>query len=151
MSVVGRVCHLSATLGRIGYAPKGSGTLGALAAIPLAWAFAQTTMPIQIALVIGVCLLSIPIANRYHVDTGKKDPSEVIIDEVAGCLLTLLFVPWSWLWVAAGFGLFRFFDIVKPWPVSAAERLDGGLGIVLDDLVAGLMAGLVLLGARYWL
>ena len=71
-----------------------------------------------------------------------SDPSEVVIDEVAGFLLTMFLLPLSWLTLGLGFILFRVFDILKPYPIKQAEKLRGGLGIVMDDLVAGIYAHL---------
>ena len=71
---------------------------------------------------------------------GKTDPPEVVIDEVAGFLLTMLLLPVSWQALVLGFFLFRFFDILKPFPIKRVERLGGALGIVADDLVAGMYA-----------
>jgi len=87
-------------------------------------------------------LVAIWASQVVHNLLKKVDPSEVVIDEVAGFLLTMLWVPLSWGTLLTGFLLFRVFDIWKLWPANAAERLPGGLGIVLDDLVAGLYANL---------
>jgi phosphatidylglycerophosphatase A len=87
----------------------------------------------------------------YVRNSRAQDPGEIIIDEVAGQALTLAFapLPLSLAWTVAGFALFRLFDIWKPWPVSLAERrFKGGLGVMADDIVAALYAGLVLIVAR---
>jgi phosphatidylglycerophosphatase A len=82
-------------------------------------------------------------------ELGKKDPQVVVIDEVAGTLVTLLPMPHaSWQAIAAGFVLFRLFDIVKPWPIRHLERLPGGWGIVLDDIGAGVLGAAVMQGLR---
>jgi len=73
---------------------------------------------------------------------GQDDPKEVVIDEVAGFLLTIYLLPLSWLSIALGFIMFRFFDILKPFPIRRLERIGGGTGIVIDDLVAGVYASL---------
>jgi len=73
---------------------------------------------------------------------GRDDPSEVVIDEVAGFLLTVYLLPLSWRSIALGFIMFRFFDILKPFPIKRLERIGGGTGIVLDDLGAGVYAAL---------
>lgn len=84
-------------------------------------------------------------AERYAREYGVKDPSECVIDEVAGQFLACAFAPRTWLGYAIAFFLFRVLDIIKPWPIGAAERLHGGLGIMADDVVAGVLAGLALL------
>ena len=76
---------------------------------------------------------------------GREDPSCIIMDEILGQSLALLFAPLSFLNVAIAFSAFRFFDIVKPFPVRRCERFPGGLGILMDDLMAGLYAGILLL------
>ena len=92
------------------------------------------------------------VADIYVRRTGVLDPGEVVIDEVAGQWLTLLAVPPDPILYAAGFVLFRIFDIFKPWPVGWADReLGGGLGVMVDDLLAGLYAALCLTGALQWL
>jgi phosphatidylglycerophosphatase A len=85
-------------------------------------------------------------SHRTQELLGREDPSEVVIDEAAGFYVTLFLLPITWQSVALGFLLFRFFDIVKPWPVRQAERLKGGLGIVMDDLLAGVYAHLLVRG-----
>jgi phosphatidylglycerophosphatase A len=97
-----------------------------------------------VALIIGI------IACAEHVRvTGNTDPSECVIDELAGQWLACAFAPRSlWAFVLA-FLLFRLFDITKPWPIRAAERIPGGLGVMLDDMIAGLAAGLLVLLAAH--
>ncbi len=127
-----------------GLFPFASGTAGTLAAVPLV-ALSATFSPIFSGLFLAVMILvAIRASEVVHKLLGKPDPSEVVIDEVAGFLLTLLWIPLSWGTLLAGFLLFRIFDIWKPWPAGPAEKLHGGLGIVLDDLVAGLYANLLL-------
>jgi len=125
-----------------GLMPFASGTFGTLAAAPLV-ALSAIFSPLSSALFL---MLMIPIAiwasQVVHELLHKVDPSEVVIDEVAGFLVTMLWIPLSWGTLLAGFLLFRLFDIWKPWPAGPAEKLHGGLGIVMDDLVAGLYANL---------
>lgn len=135
-------------LGRIGKAP---GTLGSLAAIPLAWAFAAVGVAGLLAFAAVVFAVGWWASETYIRGGRVQDPPEVVIDEVAGQALTLAFapVPLGLWWTAAGFALFRLFDIWKPWPVGLAERrMPGGLGIMADDVLAAVYAGLVLLAAR---
>ena len=84
-------------------------------------------------------------ADIYEAHSGKKDASEVVIDELAGQWIALLVVPPDWRWWLAAFVLFRIFDIVKPGPVRMSERLPGGFGVMADDVVAGVLAAALLL------
>ena len=135
-----------------GLLPRAPGTWGSLAALPFAWAIQSAGG--QTALVIGAAIafvVGVWASDRMARDTGSKDPGAVVIDEVAGQWLALAFVPlsvWSYL---AGFVLFRIADITKLWPASVADRrIGGGLGIMLDDIIAGVYAGLVLLvGSKF--
>jgi phosphatidylglycerophosphatase A len=102
-------------------------------------------IPVIVLLIAGVVAIGIPAATLEERGCGKKDPSHVVIDEVAGQLLTLVACPIVWQALLAGFILFRAFDIVKPPPVRSLERLPEGTGIVVDDLGAGLYGLIVLL------
>ena len=127
-----------------GLSPMAPGTFGTLAAVPLA-ALSAILSPLTRALLLIIMTFVAIWASQVMSNLLERvDPSEVVIDEVAGFLLTMLLIPLSWGTLIAGFVLFRIFDIWKPWPAKAAERLHGGLGIVLDDLVAGLYANLSL-------
>lgn len=141
-STHGKTALILGTWFGAGLIPFASGTFGTLAAIPLA-ALASLFSPLSSALLLMIMILVAVWASQVvHGLLQRQDPSEVVIDEVAGFLLTMLWIPLSWGTLLAGFLLFRFFDIWKPWPAGPAERLSGGLGIVLDDLVAGLYANL---------
>lgn len=126
-----------------GLAPKAPGTFGSLAALPFAVPLVMYTGSIGVffaGLLIG--FVGVPIVDRYLKEFGRADdPSEVVIDEVAGMWIALSVVPFTlWGWVLA-FALFRLFDITKPWPVSwADEKLPDGLGVMMDDVFAGFMA-----------
>lgn len=134
-----------ATLFGAGRAPIASGTVGTLAALPVvvaaavglpAWGYAAATL-----LVAGVGVWSSGEAARR---LASHDPGEVVIDEAAGLFVTLLSIPIGVASVAAGFFLFRLCDVIKPPPARRAERLPGGWGIVVDDLIAGVYANLLL-------
>jgi len=108
----------------------------------------EVASPYQLATHIVCTVLLFPLAwfasGRVAREKADHDPDIVVIDEIFGQFLCLLWVPVvSFYWIL-GFALFRFFDIVKPFPAKQSERLPGGLGIVMDDLVAGLYAGLIL-------
>jgi len=136
---------LVATFFGIGRMRPGPGTWGSAATVVLWAALAYVLapglrIPVAIALVVLVTLLGIPAATRVARGSGMKDPQFVVIDEVAGQLVTLIAVPLAWKSFLASFILFRVFDIVKPPPVRQLEALPEGSGIVLDDVAAGLYA-----------
>jgi phosphatidylglycerophosphatase A len=136
---------VTATLFGVGRLHPGPGTWGSLATT-LIWGFLAHWMPASwrpaaaIALAAIVVLIGIPAATRVARSSGIKDPQFVVIDEVAGQLITLIGVPLTWKSLLLGFILFRVFDILKPPPVRQLERIPDGAGIVLDDVGAGLYA-----------
>ena len=141
------LCNL-ATLGPIGYVRPVPGTIGSLVAVGTGYLLASFSLGLLVAAILAVAILGIFAAERYGQRTGKKDASEVIIDEVAGQWIPLVIIPLEVEWYVAAFMLFRFFDISKIGPVGHAENFTGGIGVMADDLVAGILAALVLwLGA----
>jgi phosphatidylglycerophosphatase A len=134
-----------------GWLPKAPGTWGSLAALPLAWLLVWAGgWPLLAIAILLVFAIGWWAAERVVRQDGLEDPGWVVIDEVVGQWLTLLLVPPGWVDYAIGFALFRLFDITKPWPVGWADRrIKGGLGIMLDDVLAGLyaLAGLSLFRA----
>jgi len=101
-------------------------------------------LPLNILLAILAVAVGIPAATRVARATGKKDPQIVVIDEVAGQLITLLGAPMGWKAFLAGLILFRAFDMTKPWPVRSLEALPEGTGIVVDDVGAGVYALIIM-------
>lgn len=141
-----RIAAAIASAWGAGYFPKGPGTAGSLVAIAIALVMKHPAM-----LAAVVVLPAVWAADAYARERGVKDPQTVVIDEVIGQWIALVAVPsWSWIPVAAAFVLFRFFDIVKPWPVRQFEKLPGGWGIVMDDVMAGVYAGFVTLSLRWF-
>ena len=141
------LCNL-ATLGPIGHLRPAPGTIGSLVALGTGYLIASFSLGVLVAGILVLSILGIFAAERYGQSTGKKDASEVIIDEVAGQWIPLVIIPLEIEWYIAAFLLFRFFDISKIGPVGHAERFAGGVGVMADDLVAGILAALVLwLGA----
>jgi phosphatidylglycerophosphatase A len=132
------------TLFGVGYLPFAPGTLGSLAALPLAWGLMwiggvwALGTGVVLATVIGIWACDV-----YVRESGKTDPSECVIDEMAGQWIACMAAPLSLPGFALAFVAFRLFDIWKPWPVSAAEDAHGGLGVMADDLVAGLFAAII--------
>jgi len=134
-----------ATLGPVGRIRPAPGTWGSAAALLPAAALALGgNWLLEVGVVIA-CIIGVKAADMYEAHSGKKDASEVVIDELAGQWIALLVVPLDWRWWLAAFVLFRLFDIVKPGPVRMAERLPGGLGVMADDVVAGVLAAALLL------
>jgi phosphatidylglycerophosphatase A len=140
---------LVATFFGVGRLRPGPGTWGSAAAVVI-WAVASRWIPAQAQwLVLAILallaiLVGIPAATRFARASQLKDPQSVVIDEVAGQWITLLFAPVSWKTLLVGFILFRAFDILKPPPVRQLEGLPEGTGIVVDDVAAGLYALLVM-------
>jgi phosphatidylglycerophosphatase A len=124
--------------------------MGAVVALPTAWL--MSTAPWWAwTFVLGVaCVGSVWAVNRYiAVCSRGDDPQEVVLDEWLGCLIALAFVPWHPGWVLAAFALFRLFDIWKPGPIRRVhDRLHGGAGVMGDDVLAGLLAGVLLAGVH---
>lgn len=132
---------LLAAWGPCGLSPIAPGTVGTLGGIPLAWAVARMEPLAAAAFLAAFLALSIHAAGLAGRHWGVVDASQIVIDEVMGYLVTMAFVPFSWPSAAAGFLLFRLFDVVKPWPASAFDRVKTGAGVVLDDVAAGVWAG----------
>jgi phosphatidylglycerophosphatase A len=131
-----------------GLMPKAPGTWGSAAALPFAWGLMSMGGPVVVLAAIVACFMIGWWASSVYVRrTGAEDPGEVVIDEVAGQWLVLLAAPLDPLSYLVAFVLFRLFDIWKPWPVRWADRrVGGGLGIMLDDILAGLYGlGLMIL------
>lgn len=133
-----------ASLGGAGRSPFAPGTAGTIATLPVA-ALAAGLLPAwgYLVLTLAVAWVAVWSADRAVRRAHSRDPGWVVIDEAAGMFVTLLFVPIGAFTLVAGFFLFRFMDVVKPWPAGPAERLPGGWGIVTDDLIAGLYANIL--------
>ena len=128
-----------------GLIPKAPGTFGTLAAIPVLLLMQPLSLLSYLLLTAAFFVIGIWISSRAIKIFQRDDPSEVVWDEVVGYLVTMIAAPTGWPWIVFGFVLFRIFDIWKPWPVSLADqKLHGGLGIMLDDVIAGLLAMLLI-------
>ncbi|MCZ4294445.1 phosphatidylglycerophosphatase A [Vibrio sinaloensis] len=143
--------HLLATGFGSGLSPIVPGTMGTLAAIPFYLLLVQLPLPLYLVAVIVACIVGVKICQVTSDDMGVHDHGSIVWDEFAGFWITMLVVPvlnlstYDWKWLLTGFVLFRFFDMVKPWPIGWLDkRVHGGLGIMLDDIVAGAMAGVSL-------
>ena len=129
-----------ATCFKIGHLPIASGTWGSLAAVIGWWLWLQYLDPLVfIVLIITIFTIGVFATNIIIDHTGEKDPSRVVIDEVAGQWLGLLMLPDGALYIVGAFILFRFLDISKPWPIQQLEQFPKGWGVMLDDMLAGLL------------
>ena len=129
----------------VGYSPVAPGTLGTLVAIPIYYFLSDIPSPLYEITLIGFFFLSVWISENAETSFGKKDDQRIVIDEIIGFLITMLWVPKTVPFIIIGFFLFRFFDILKPFPIRLLEKgLKGGYGVVLDDVAAGAYANIVL-------
>jgi phosphatidylglycerophosphatase A len=128
----------------VGLIPVAPGTFGTLATIPLAIGLGRLDPLVRGCFLALFILLAVWTSGAGAKVLRRDDPSEVVIDEMAGFLVTLFLVPISVASLCFGFFLFRLFDILKPYPIRRSEKMEGGIGIVLDDLLAGVYANLCL-------
>ena len=136
-----------ATCGYIGYVPIAPGTAGSAAGLALLWAVRSTgSAAIEVGLVAVLAVAGIWSAGVAERRFGSVDPGPVVIDEVAGMLITLLLLPVNVAGACAGFLVFRLLDIVKPWPAGRLEALPGGLGVMADDAMAAAYGYLIMRG-----
>ena len=128
-----------------GLVPKAPGTAGTLLAVPLCLALQNLSLMMYGIVTIMVTVVGVYVCSYSIAKLGEHDHPAIVIDEIAGYLITMFAVPKGWEWLLAGFVLFRIFDVLKPWPISWLDKnVKGGLGIMLDDVIAGL-ASLALL------
>jgi len=131
-----------------GLAKKMPGTLGTLAAIPLYLLLMQTPVAVYGIFTLLSVVFGILICEQASKKLDVHDFGGIVWDEIAGFLVTMIGLPFSWQSLLAGFVLFRLFDIVKPWPIKWLDKhVEGGLGIMMDDVLAGVFAALIL---RFW-
>lgn len=141
----GALLRIYCTFFGAGFSPVAPGTVASLAAVLLYRWFLFRLSPLVLALIIVVLFFGgVAASTRLARDMGRTDPGLIVIDEICGQLLTLFMVRPSLVAMGLAFALFRFFDIIKPFPIRNAEKLPDGWGIMADDIVAGVAAGLVL-------
>jgi phosphatidylglycerophosphatase A len=151
MTVVDRIAYGIATVLKIGHLPVAPGTFGTLAAIPLAWSLAPYSAFTYALAAFFVTVVGVVASERVERSLGEHDSSRIVVDEVAGYLWTCLTIPRDdWRWLAAAFLVFRALDIAKPWPIGWVDRrMHGGLGVVMDDVVAGIIGSALLYGVTF--
>lgn len=130
-----------------GLVPKAPGTFGTLAALPAVFLVHAAGPTAGLCIILAFAGAAVWGAGLTEQVLGRTDPREVVSDEVAGFMVTMYLLPFTWPYLAGGFIVFRLLDILKPFPIRRLERIPGGAGVVLDDLAAGLLANLILRGA----
>jgi phosphatidylglycerophosphatase A len=136
-----RLVILFATWGGTGYSPFASGTVGTLGAIPFYLILARLSLPLYLLTTVAFAIFACWVAGEAERIFQEKDSKKIVIDEVAGYLVTMCGIFPGWKGVVAGFFFFRLFDIIKPQPARYFDRsLHNGYGVVLDDVAAGLYA-----------
>ncbi|MFT5219468.1 MAG: phosphatidylglycerophosphatase A [Gammaproteobacteria bacterium] len=125
----------------VGLSRKAPGTLGTIVAIPLYLLIVQLSLPYYLGVIVVGFALGVWFCGYTSKALGVHDHSGIVWDEIIGFWITMIAIPVTWQWILAGFVLFRFFDIVKPWPVKVADKeMKGGFGIMFDDVLAGIYA-----------
>ncbi|MDB0001473.1 phosphatidylglycerophosphatase A [Oceanospirillaceae bacterium] len=144
--------HLLALGFGSGAAPKAPGTCGTLVAVLIYWPLSQLSPEHYLLMLLVTSVMGIYICGQTAKDLGVHDHGSIVWDEFVGFWITMFAAPVGWVWVVVGFVLFRFFDIIKPWPISWIDKnITGGFGVMLDDVIAGVMAAGVLQGIAWWL
>ncbi|WP_311791797.1 MULTISPECIES: phosphatidylglycerophosphatase A [Pantoea] len=145
--------HLLATGFGSGLSPFVPGTMGSLAAIPFWWLMARLPQDLYSLIVLLGISLGVYLCHRTAKDMGVHDHGSIVWDEFIGMWITLMAIPaHTWQWVLAGFVIFRIFDMWKPWPIRWFDRnVHGGMGIMVDDIIAGVISAALLYGAGRWL
>lgn len=134
-----------------GLAPKAPGTFGTLAAVPIYWLLQDLAWPIYGTWLIVTFALGVYWCDRSSKQLGVHDHGGIVWDEFVGYWITMFLAPTGWVWMLLGFVLFRFFDIIKPWPIGWLDRkVGGGLGIMIDDVLAGIYAFVLLQACVYF-
>ncbi len=134
-----------------GLSPKAPGTAGTLLAVPLVYFLQQQSLLLYIIVTLFVLVTGSWVCGYAAKQLQVHDHSGIVYDELAGFLITMFMVPAGWPWMLAGFVLFRFFDAAKPWPISWLDRnVGGGFGIMIDDVLAGLISLFLLILAQIY-
>ncbi len=140
-----KVVEQFVTVGGLGRLPKAPGTFGTLAGIPLAYGLSLAGPNFYLVATLLLLILSILACELHERQISKHDAQHIVIDEVVGYLIAVAWLPLTWQSLLAAFVTFRFFDILKPYPISVLDaKVKGGLGVMIDDVAAGLAANIVL-------
>jgi phosphatidylglycerophosphatase A len=141
-----------ATGGWIGFSPVAPGTFGSLAALPICLLMSSMAVGSASIVVVGLIGFSTWVVHAAEKLEARKDPSQVVLDEICGMAIALFALPFTPFFIMGGFALFRVFDILKPFPIRWVDRrVPGGLGIMMDDIIAGIFAnGVIRLGIHYF-
>jgi len=134
-----------------GRSPLAPGTAGTLVGVLLYLGIRNFSPPLYISLTILLCIVGTWAAGKAEIILGKKDSPLIVIDEIAGYLIALFLVRSGWGYLAVGFFLFRVFDIMKPWPLHGLQKVHGGLGVMLDDIGAGVYTNITLQIAAHFI
>lgn len=145
LSLLKNPIHLLAFGFGSGLSPRAPGTVGTVMAVLLYLPMAHLPLPIYLSMILVTALLGCYLCGKTARELGVHDHPGIVWDEFVGFWLTMTAIPASWPWIAAGFVLFRVFDIAKPWPIGWCDkRVSGGIGIMVDDLLAGVYSWLIL-------
>jgi len=138
--------HLLALGFGSGAAPKAPGTFGTVVGVILYLPLSQLALPWYLAVVVVGAIAGIYICGKTSRDWGVHDHGAIVWDEIIGYWITMIAIPVTWYWILVGFLLFRLFDIWKPWPISVLDkRVGGGTGIMVDDILAGIISWVILM------
>ncbi|CAB5094034.1 Phosphatidylglycerophosphatase A (EC [Olavius algarvensis associated proteobacterium Delta 3] len=147
-----RLVLILATGGYVGRIPIASGTFGSLLGIPICFALSKTPWMAAALFVLAFTLASMWVADEAEKALGRKDPGDIVIDEIAGMVISLFALSFTASTVVVGFLMFRVLDIIKPPPIRQAERyFPGGVGVVMDDVMAGAVTNILLRIGLVWI
>jgi phosphatidylglycerophosphatase A len=142
-----RIGVFIATCAYVGYAPVAPGTFGSAIGLAVFYVVRhQRSTTVEVAAIVALAAVGLWSATEAEHHFGGIDPGPVVIDEVVGMLITLAFIPVNMAGAIVAFLIFRFLDVVKPWPARRLEQLPGGFGVVLDDMMAGVYGNIVMWG-----
>ena len=142
---IDHLCYMLATGFGAGRVPVAPGTAGTLIAVPIYILLRELPLGWYVAAMAALFVIGVVVCGYVERHRVEHDAPEIVWDEIVGYLVTMTFAPPGWVWVVAGFALFRLFDIWKPYPIRRVDRgLPGGLGTMLDDVLAGVYALVVL-------
>ncbi len=129
--------------------PVAPGTAGTLVGVLIQFGIRNSSPISYISMTLLLCVVGTWTAGKAEMILAQKDSPSIVIDEIAGFLIAMFMVPAGWGYVATGFVLFRLFDIIKPWPLHSLQSVRGGLGIMIDDIGAGIYTNIALQVAAY--